>query len=66
MDESSDESDSDMDESSDESDSDMDESSDEDNENMDLVLDENVVFTFKNANEQTFYGTYSIETFIEI
>ena len=35
-------------------------------ENMDVILEENVVFTFKNENEQSFYGTYSIETFIEI
>ena len=58
-----------MDVSSDESDSDMDVSSDENDEeteNMDVVLEENVVFTFKNANEQSFYGTYSIETFIEL
>jgi hypothetical protein len=55
-----------MDVSSDESDSDMDVSSDEENDNMDVILDENVVFTFKNENDQPFYGTYSIETFIEI
>ena len=67
MDESSDESDSDMDVPSDESDSDMDVPSDEsDGNNMDVILEENVVFTFKNATEQPFYGTYSIETFIEI
>ena len=67
MDVSSEESDSDMDVSSEESDSDMDVSIEEsENNNMDVVLDENVVFTFKGANEQSFYGTYSIETFIEI
>jgi len=79
MDESSEESNSDMDESIEESNSDMDESieesdsdsdsdvsSDESKNNMDVVLDENVVFTFKNENKQSFYGTYSIETFIEI
>ena len=62
MDDSSDESD--MDDSSDESN--MDDSSDEENDNMDVILDENVVFTFKNENDQPLYGTYSIETFIEI
>ena len=44
-----------------ESDSDI--SSEEDE---DVILEENVVFTFKNENEKSFYGTYSIETFIEI
>ena len=42
------------------------EENDDENENMELELDENVVFTFQNTNEQSFYGTYSIETFIEI
>jgi len=55
-----------MDDSSEESDSDMDVSSEESENNMNVVLDENVVFIFKNENEQSFYGTYSIETFIEI
>ena len=40
--------------------------SDDENENMELDLDENVVFTFKNTNDQTLYGTYSIEPFTEI
>ena len=57
------ESDSDISSEEDEEESDSDISSEED---MDVVLDENVVFTFKNENEQSFYGTYSIETFIEI
>ena len=47
----------------DEEESDSDISSEED---MDVILEENVVFIFKNENEQSFYGTYSIETFIEI
>ena len=56
-----------------ESDSDIsseeDEESDSDissEEDEDVILEENVVFTFKNENEKSFYGTYSIETFIEI
>ena len=63
------ESDSDISSEEDEEDEEETEESDSDissEEDMDVILEENVVFTFKNENEQSFYGTYSIETFIEI
>ena len=69
-------SDDDMDESSSDtsegtsSDDEMDESGNDDNtnkrkENIEMELEDNEVFTF-NENNHKLYGTYSIETFIEL